>query len=32
MYLVTKQQLVKNVLVDHTTAENSSKELQELLD
>ena len=32
MYLVTKQQQVKNVLVNHTTAENFSKELQELLD
>jgi len=31
MYLVTKQQQVKNVLVNHTTAENFSKELQELL-
>lgn len=32
MYLVTKQQQVKNVLVNHTTAEIFSKELQELLD
>ncbi|MCP8923211.1 TlpA family protein disulfide reductase [Streptococcus oralis] len=32
MYLVRKQQQVKNALVNHTTAENSSKELQELLD
>ena len=31
MYLVTKQQQVKNVLVNHTTAESFSKELQELL-
>lgn len=31
MYLVTKQQQVKNVLVNHTTAENFSTELQELL-
>jgi len=31
MYLVTKQQQVKNVLVNHTTAENFSKELQGLL-
>lgn len=31
MYLVTKQQQVKNVLVNHTTVENFSKELQELL-
>ena len=31
MYLVTKQQQVKNVLVNHTTAEIFSKELQELL-
>lgn len=31
MYLVTKQQQVKNVLVNHTTAENFSTELQKLL-
>ena len=32
MYLVTKQQQVKNVLVKHTTADDFARELQALLD